>query len=165
MSGTTTTTTTHIWRPSNARSIVLDGFLPVPRGTLPTTPSPLSWPAKDPADVLDYEFDVAAALIGSDGDTVASVAVTVSPAGTGALAVNSVAVDGTSALFWFAGGQAGTVYTVQVSVVTAGGRTISRALLLPVLSLTSVTAAVTSLTTDQGIIITDQNGNPILLGS
>ena len=165
MSGTTTTTTTHIWRPSTARYIAIDGFLPVPRGTLPTTPAPLSWPAKDPADVLDYEFDIAAALIGSEGDTVASVGVTISPAGTGDLVANSMAVDGTIALFWFAGGQAGTVYTVQVSIVTVGGRTISRALLLPVLSLTSVAAATTSLTTDQGTIITDQNGNPILLGS
>lgn len=165
MSGTTVTTTTHIWRPSTARSIAIDGFLPVPRGTLPVTPAPLSWPAKDPGDVLDYEFDIAAALLGSEGDTIASVDATVSPGATGDLVVNSVAVDGTVALFWFAGGQAGTVYTVHVSIVTVGGRTISRALLLPVLSLTQAVPATTSLTTDQGTIITDQNGNPILLGS
>ncbi len=167
MSGNTTTTTTtaHIWRPSSARRLAIDGFLPVPRGTLPSTPAPLSWPAKDPADVLDYEFDIAAALLGSEGDTIASVGVTIAPSGSGDLLATSVAADGTAALFWFAGGQAGTVYTVQVNVITAAGRTLSRALLLPVLSLTAVSAAVTALTTDQGSVITDQNGNPILLGS
>ena len=165
MSGTTVTTTAHIWRPSTARSLAIDGFLPVPRGTVPATPAPLSWPAKDPGDVLDYEFDIAAALLGSEGDTIASVAVTISPGGTGALVADSAAMDGTVALFWFSGGQAGTVYTVQVGIVTVEGRRISRALLLPVVSLTEAVPASTSLTTDQGSIITDQNGNPILLGS
>ena len=165
MSATTVTTTAQIWRPSTARALEIDGFLPVPRGTLPATPAPLSWPAKDPGDVLDYEFDIAPALLGSEGDRIASVDVTVSPAATGDLVVNAAAMDGTVALFWFAGGQAGTVYTVQVSIVTVGGRTISRALLLPVLSLTRALPGTASLTTEQGSIITDQNGNPILLGS
>ena len=165
MSGTVTTTTTHIWRPSSARALAIDGFLPVPRGTLPATPAPLSWPAKDPGDVLDYEFDIAPALLGSEGDTIARVDVTIAPGATGDLVADSVAMDGTLALFWFSGGQAGTVYTVQVTIVTVAGRTISRALLLPVLALTQTSAATTALTTEQGSIITDQNGNPILLGS
>ena len=166
MSSTTTATlTAHIWRPSNARYIAIDGFIPVPRGTLPSIPAPLAWPAKDPADVLDYQFDIAAALTGSEGDTISAVNVTTSPAASGDLVVNSVAADGSLAVFWFSGGQAGTVYTVQVSIATLSGRTISRSVLLPVLALTSVVSPTTSLTTEQGTIITDQNGNPILLGS
>jgi len=161
----TTTPTPHVWRPSNARRIVLDGFLPVPRGTLPTTPPPLSWPAKDPSDVLDYEFDVGAALVGNEGDTIATVAVVITPNATGDLVLNSSAVDGSRAVLWFAGGQSGTVYVVQVTVGTTNGRTIGRAVLLPVLPLASATAAATALTTEVGATITDQNGNPILLGS
>ena len=47
------TTAQHVWRPSAARVLVLDGFLPVPRGTLPVSRVLPSWPAKDPSDVLD----------------------------------------------------------------------------------------------------------------
>ena len=115
--------------------------------------------------MLDDEFDIAPALLGSEGDTIARVDVTIAPGATGDLVADSVAMDGTLALFWFSGGQAGTVYTVQVTIVTVAGRTISRALLLPVLALTQTSAATTALTTEQGSIITDQNGNPILLGS
>ena len=36
------TTATHVWRPSGARRVVLDGFVPVPRGTIPAAPTPLA---------------------------------------------------------------------------------------------------------------------------
>ena len=157
--------TTHIWKPSNSRRAVLDGFVPLPRGTVATTPAPLSWPAKDPSDVLDYEFNVAAALVGNEGDGIASVAVVITPDATGDLVLNSSAADGANAVMWFAGGQSGTVYVVQITIVTVSGRTIGRAVLLPVLPLASAIAPATALTTDGGLIITDQNGNPILLGS
>jgi hypothetical protein len=158
-------TTTHVWRPSSSRRIVLDGFLPVPRGTVPATPLPLSWPAKDPSDILDYQFDVADALIGNEGDAIASVTAAISPSATGDLVLNSSAADGTTAVFWFAGGQAGTIYTVQIIIVTTNGRTIGRTVLLPVLSLTAATPPATGLLTNLGAIVTDQNGNPILIGS
>ena len=159
------TLTTHIWRPSNARYLALDGFVPVPRGTLPSTPAPLAWPAKDPADVLDYQLDISAALVGNEGDTISAVTVSVTPNASGDLVVNSTAADGALAVFWFSGGQAGTVYTVMINIVTLSGRSISRSVLLPVLALAQAVVPVTSLTTDQGVVITDQNGNPILLGS
>jgi hypothetical protein len=47
------TPATHVWKPSNARTVVLDSFIPVPRGSTALAPPPLNWPAKDPADVLD----------------------------------------------------------------------------------------------------------------
>lgn len=158
-------TTTHVWRPSSARRVVLDGFAPVPRGTLPTTPAPLTWPAKDPGDVLDYEFDIAAALVGNRGDAIASVAVSISPNAAGDLTLNSTAADGANAVLWFSGGQAGTIYSVHVTVVTANGRTIGRAILLPVLPLAAAAPSSEALTTQQSAAVTDQNGNPILLGS
>ena len=158
-------TVTNVWKPSSARSIVLDGFTPVPRGAAPSMPAPLSWPAKDPSDVLDYEFDVASAFVGNEGDHIPSVSVTISPNGTGDLALNSAVADGCCAVFWFSGGQPSVVYTVQITVVTANGRTIGRSVLLPVLPLTSPAVPLTGLTTDSGATITDSAGNPILLGS
>ena len=74
---------TRVWRPSTARRVILDGFAPVPRGSSLSNPPLLSWPAKDPADVLDYEFDITAALAGHESDAVAAVSVVPSPAGSG----------------------------------------------------------------------------------
>jgi len=157
--------TTSVWKPSSARCIVLDGFTPVPRGSIPTMPAPLSWPAKDPSDVLDYEFDVRTAFVGNEGDHITSVNATISPNGVGDLMLNSAVADGYCAVFWFSGGQSGVIYTVQITVSTANGRTIGRSVLLPVLALTTPTVPMTGLTTDSGAIITDSAGNPILLGS
>jgi hypothetical protein len=159
------TTAAHVWRPSGARRIVLDGFAPVPRGTLADTPSPLAWPAKDPADVLDYEFDVAAALTGNRGDSIATLDVAITPNATGDLTISSAVADGPVAVFWFAAGQVGTIYVAQITITTTSGRTISRAVLLPVQSLATATAPTYALTTDTGAAVTDQNGNPILIGS
>lgn len=166
MSATVTpTAVTHVWRPSSARRLVLDGFAQVARGATVTAPLPQTWPGKDPSDVLDYEFDVSAALLGNEGDQIASVAVTVSPAGSGDLALNGVTADGAVLVFWFAGGVAGTTYQVQVTVVTQAGRTIGRVLLLPVVSLSTTTTSLNALTTNAGAVVSDQNGNPILLGA
>ncbi len=159
------TTTAHVWRPSTARRVVLDGFAPVPRGTAPTAPAPLIWPPKDPADVLDYEFDISAALTGNEADGIAQITIAPLANTAGGFAVTSAVADGALAIFWIAGGQAGTTYAVQVSITTLSGRTINRALLLPVLSLASATIPSSALTTDSGVAVTDQNGNPILLGN
>ncbi len=160
-----TTLATHVWRPSHARRVVLDGFLPVPRGSVPAVPAPLSWPTKDPADVLDYEFDISAALAGNAGDAITGLGVAVSPDGAGDLAVASVAADGPVVVLWLTGGQAGTTYAVRITVTTQNGRTIGRAVMLPVQALAATPAPVGALTTDGGSVITDENGNPILLGS
>jgi hypothetical protein len=157
------TSTTHVFRPSSARKVALDGFVPAARGSLPRAEAPLAWPAKDPADVLDYEFDISAALAGNEGDSIASVSVAVSP--DGALAAERIAADGARAVLWLSGGQAGVVYSVQLTVATANGRTIARTVLLPVLGLTQPVVPALALTTSDGLAITDQNGNPILLGS
>ena len=159
------TPATHLSRPSIARRVVLDGFAPVPRGVIPTVPPNLVWPAKDPADVLDYEFDVSAAVVGDCGDSIATIDVAITPNDAGDLTLNSAAAYGDCVVLWFAAGQAGTNYSVQITVGTANGRTINRAVTLPVQSLGLATVASAALTTSTGAAITDSNGNPITVGS
>ncbi len=155
----------HVWRPSGARRAVLDGFVPVPRGSIPATPAPLVWPAKDPVDILDYEFDISAALLSNRGDSIATLDVSITPNATGDLSVTSTGADGAIAVVWLDGGQVGTVYSVQITIGTVDGRTVSRVILLPVQSLAQASPPPNALTSDTGLIVTDQSGNPILIGS
>jgi len=154
-----------VWRPSGARRVSLDGFSPFPRGDDAAAPLVLVWPVKDPADVLDYEVDIAAAIIGNQGDAIAGVSITSTPNGAGDLVANSIATDGTTAVIWFSAGVAGTTYVVQVTVSTTSGRVLHRAILLPVQALAAPAIPASALTTSGGAVVTDQGGNPILLGS
>jgi hypothetical protein len=115
--------------------------------------------------VLDYEFDISSALLANRGDSINTIDVQVTPNATGDLTLNSTAADGPIAVLWFGAGQVGTIYTVQITIGTADGRTVSRAVLLPVQSLSVANPPVNALTSDSGVIVTDQNGNPILIGS
>ncbi|HTW27881.1 MAG TPA: hypothetical protein VME92_12195 [Acetobacteraceae bacterium] len=153
----------HIWRPSSARVIVLDGFTPLPRGTTQTVPASLNWPAKDPGDTLDYQLDYSLALAGDDTDAIATLDVVITPNATGDLVLSNSAGSGSAAVLWLTSGQVGTIYTVVITVGTLSGRIISRSVLLPVLALAAA-STVNDLTTDSGSVLTDQNGNPITLG-
>ncbi len=154
-----------LWQMSNARSVALDGLLPLPRGVMPADVPVLAWPIKDPGDVLDYTLDLSPALAGDSTEQVATVGVTVSPAGSpGDLVVGQIVGNGTRAVIWLSAGVAGTTYSVQVTVGTLKGRVIARTVLLPVQQLAGATAPPNPLTTNSGSIITDQNGNPILVG-
>jgi hypothetical protein len=159
------TTATHAWIPSVARTVTLDAFVPVPRGTSPTPPSPPYWPLKDPGDTLDYQFDIAPALIGNDGDSISTLDINITPAATGDLALVSTTADGSRAVIWLTSGQAGTTYTVTLTIGTQAGRTISRSVLLPVAALATPAASTGSLTTSDGTPLVDENGNPILANS
>lgn len=159
-----TTPATYVWKPSTARTVVLDAFVPVPRGSAAVAPPPLNWPAKDPGDVLDYQLDVAPALVGNDGDMIVSLDVAVAPAAPGDLVVNSIKADGALVVLWLAGGQAGTVYTVTISIGTASGRTLQRTVLLPVLTLSVSPVPPNAIQISTGVVLTDQNGNPVLTG-
>ena len=156
------TPATHVWKPSNARTVVLDSFIPVPRGSTAVAPPPLNWPTKDPADVLDYQFDISPALVGNDGDAIATLDVTIEPANPGDLTLNSATTDGAVAILWLSGGQPGTIYTVNLVITTMNGRTINRSILLPVLYLSVPPIPPNALITDAGVVLTDQNGNPVL---
>jgi hypothetical protein len=156
------TTATHIWKPSNARTVVLDTFVPVPRGSVVVAPPPLSWPAKDPADVLDYQFDFSPGMIGNDGDAIATLDVLIAPSNAGDLTLNSSQADGCVAVVWLAGGQSGTVYVVTLVITSVSGRTIQRSVLLPVLYLSTLPIPANALEANVGVVVTDQNGNPVL---
>jgi hypothetical protein len=156
-------TPTHVWRPSSARVVVLDGFVPIARASFGAPQPPLAWAAKDPADVLDYQLDVTAAALGNEGDVITALEVAVEPANQGDLTVNGTDVDGLSVVLWLGAGVAGTTYLVTVAVTMASGRIIQRTVSLPVIALSSSTAAPDALQTDLGAPIVDQNGNPLLL--
>jgi hypothetical protein len=157
------TPASHVWKPSTARTVVLDCFIPVPRGSTAIAPPPLNWPTKDPADVLDYQFDVSPALVGNDGDAVETLDVSIEPANPGDLTLDSATTDGPVAVLWLSGGQSGTVYTINLTIGTVNGRTINRTILLPALYLSVPPVPSNALVTDAGIVLIDQNGNPVLI--
>lgn len=142
---------------------MIDSFIPVPRGSEAIAPAPLNWPAKDPWDVLDYVVEFSPAVIGNDADSISTLEVSVSPSAPGHLTMNSASTDGTRAVLWFSQGQAGTVYVVTVAVGTTNGRAIQRSVLLPVLSLSTPAVPATAIQTSTGLVLTDQNGNPVLI--
>lgn len=89
--------------------------------------SPTRWPNKDDGSVLDYfiDFTDEFAEIG-DGDTVASVAATVtSTATTPPLVPDSTDFTTTRAIVWLSGGLVGSSYVLKMDVVTTLGRTYS----------------------------------------
>jgi hypothetical protein len=156
------TTVSHVWKPSHARLVTVDSFIPVPRGTAAVAPPPLNWPTKDPGDVLDYILDIGPAVVGNDGDGIATLSVTVSPSDPGDLIVQSTTADGTRVVLWLSEGQAGTVYTITFSITTTNGRSLQRSVLLPVLLLSVPPVPPNALITSAGVVLTDQNGNPVL---
>jgi len=156
-----TTTASHLWRPSNARYVQIDGFVPVPRGPQIPPPLALAWPAKDPGDTLDYVFDISPALTADPGDTISTLDVTVSPSNAGDLTLASAAADGPRAVLWLTSGQALITYTVTINITTAGGRTLARSIALPVVALASVPAPTDALTTPAGQALTDPTGTPL----
>src|SRR6185436_8162381 len=105
---------------------------------------------KDPTDVLDYQFDISAALIGNDGDAISTLDVTIEPSKPGDLTLRSASADGTIAVLWLGDGQPGIVYTVTVAISTTNGRTINRSILLPVLNLSVPPIPPNALLTDLG---------------
>lgn len=97
----------------------------------------LSWPAKDPDEVADYDVDwtnrlyseaelllVAGGATVVPADTIATSTFTI-PAQTGSnqLVANSTANTTTRTKVWLSGGVVGSTYLVLNRIVTAGGRT------------------------------------------
>jgi hypothetical protein len=125
-------------------------------------PPVLNWPAKDPSDVLDYIIEFSPAVIGNDADGISTLDVAITPNAPGDLLMTSSGGDGTRGILWFSGGQAGTVYVVTILVNTMNGRSIQRSVLLPVLMLSTPSVPAAAIQTSAGLVITDQNGNPVL---
>jgi len=111
---------------------------------------------------LDYQFDISPAMTGNDGDAIATLDVTITPNNPGDLILNNAQADGNVAVLWLAEGQPGCAYTVTLMITTVNGRTIQRSVLLPVLYLSTLPIPANALMTDAGVVVTDQNGNPVL---
>jgi hypothetical protein len=155
------TPASHLWRPSNARYVQIDGFVPTPRGPQIPPATPLAWPPKDPGDTLDYVFDIAPALTANPGDTIATLDVSITPNNPGDLTLASSSADGARAVLWLTGGQALTTYSVTVTISTTGGRTLARSIALPVVPLANVVVSESDLTTPSGEPLTDPTGAPL----
>jgi hypothetical protein len=151
----------HLWRPSTARYVRVDGFVPTPRGPQIPPPVPLAWPAKDPGDTLDYVFDITPALAANPGDMISTLDVTISPDNAGDLVLASSSVDGARAVLWLTGGIAQTSYAVTVTISTSGGRSLVRSVHLLVAPLAVVVAPVNALTTPSGTALTGPTGTPL----
>ena len=151
----------HLWTPSNSRTVIINGFIPVPRGTSTIPTSFLAWPNKDPKDVLDYQIDISPALQGDPEDTIDSADVEVSPNQPGDLSVDNTFSNGTKLVIWMSSGQAGVVYTVTAQISLASGRTLQRSILLPVVALSNSPSPVDSISTSESQALTDENNSPI----
>jgi hypothetical protein len=159
------TKVSHVCKPSSARLVTIDSFIPVPRGTSAIAPPPLNWPTKDPGDILDYILDIGPAIVGNDGDGIGTLSVSLSPSNPGDLVLQSATADGSRVILWLSEGQAGTIYTITFSIMTTNGRSLQRSVLLPVLLLSVPAIPPNALVTATGVAITDQNGNPVLSNS
>jgi hypothetical protein len=161
------TTAVHSWKPSAARVLRITGFDPRPRGAWPASApgTTLAWPAKDPADVLDYVYDISPAVWGDEGDSITTLDVTITPAEAGDLTLASSTTNGLLAILWLSAGQDGTTYSVTLAMSTIAGRSFQRTMVLPVISLSADPPLGTELVTQTGAPITDQTGNPLFVES
>ena len=155
------TLVSHVWKPSKTRTITIDSFVPVPRGSIASVPTLLSWPSKDPGDILDYQLDIEPALVGNEGDTIDSVDINVDPSQPGDLSLDNIAADGYKIVIWLSSGQPGVTYNVTVKATLASGRTLQRTMLLPVVALSSPSVPANAIVTTARDPLTDQNGNSI----
>ena len=149
----------HVSKPSSARTVLLDAFIPVPRGSTAIAPPLLNWPTKDPNDILDYQLNISPALIANEGDAIATLDVAIYPDNPGDLTLSQVQADGHSAVLWLSGG---TVYTITILISTINGRALQRSILLPVLFLSVPPVPNNAIDIASGVVLTDQNGNPVL---
>ena len=156
-----TSIVSHIWKPVKSRTITIDGFIPVPRGTSVGPPVPASWPAKDPADILDYQLNIGPAFSGNDGDYITGVDVDISPGQPGDLSLDNVSADGPNVILWLSAGFPGVNYTITIKASLSSGRIIQRSILLPVVLLSSVAIPVNALLTTTRDPLTDESGVPI----
>lgn len=87
----------------------------------------ITWPAKDPLEVLDFAWTVPL----DSGDTIASRTASVS---AGSITIDSSAVSGSSVVLWISGGAADEVALVSLTATTTNGRTFREAASLPVIN-------------------------------
>ncbi len=86
---------------------------------------PLSWDAKDPDEVLDYQLDWSPRL---SGDTISTSSWLV-PAGLTTVLTSETSTVST---IWLSGGTVAQSYLLRNRIVTAGGRTMDQSVRLRV---------------------------------
>lgn len=89
------------------------------------------WPAKDPAETLDFTWTVP--LDGAD--TIAAFTATVA---TGTVVKQSAGNSTTQVTIWLSGGANAETATINLTAITAGGRTFREVAVLPVFDRASV---------------------------
>lgn len=94
----------------------------------------------------------------------ATLDVSISPPDPGGVSLVSAAADGARAVLWLGGGQAGVTYSITLTVGTQAGRTLSRAVLLPVQALAGAPSVLGVLQTEAGAPVLDGTGNSITVG-
>lgn len=112
--------------------------------TLLSSYARVTWPFKDPDEVLDYDVDWTdrlyseAELLRVDAgetvvpaDTIASSQFTLP---SGSLVANSSTFSGVASKVWLTGGDEGVTYLIQNRITTAGGRTMDQTVKLKVKS-------------------------------
>ena len=102
-------------------------WLPTPKGA--QIANVLAWPAKLLGDVLDYSLDLTNWLA-DEGDTISGTP-TASTVLSG-LTIGALTVAGSVITVWLSSGATGATYGVNIAVVTAGGRTETFQVLLPI---------------------------------
>jgi len=80
-----------------------------------------AFPPKDPAAILDYEFDWSAWL--ADGETITGTPVIEAPGLTVNPDAKTTQVASGKVTFWLGGGEAESFYDVACKVTTSAGRT------------------------------------------
>lgn len=75
---------------------------------------------KDPADVSDW----LATFKLPKGDAIATVISTVAKPDT--ITIDTTMVVGNNVIVWLSGGEAATVYDIEITITTTGGRTFQR---------------------------------------
>lgn len=84
----------------------------------------LTWPNKDPDEVLDYTLDW------SDRLGIDTIATSTWPDPPEDIVIDSDSFDMTSTLLWLSGGTVDTQYIFTNRIVTAGGRTMDQSVRL-----------------------------------
>lgn len=89
----------------------------------------LTWPAKDPNEVLDYQIDWTARLV--TGETITTSTVTVVD---GTVVVDSSSQSAGIVTVWLSGGAEGEACTLLNRVTTSAGRTYDQSVRIKVKS-------------------------------
>lgn len=95
----------------------------------------LSWPAKDPDEILDYDVDWTSRLYSADELALVAAGQTVVPADHIAtsqftlpvgIVANSSTFSNTATKVWLSGGTDGQAYAIVNRITTPGGRTMDQ---------------------------------------